>query len=192
MYFATTTNIPQKTYSFGYRIGILFLLGGLISCQEQHKPSKTIAKTANNLDSGININGFYFQSIFLILQSLSLTGKLFLNIFFFLTNSEATQNVLDKFFVDLKVIYHERFKITNEIRKKRMSTVEKILGRYQYAEYKRIVYYEMWIILENKRNFIQFDTPDADKKIRISEICDFLYLEKDMENYKYLINNKSL
>ena len=47
-----------------------------------------------------------------------------------------------------------------------MSAVEKILGRYQYAEYKRIVYYEMWIILENKRNFIQFDTPDVDKKIR--------------------------
>lgn len=63
MYFATTTNIPQKTYSFGYRIGILILLGGLISCQEQHKPSKTIAKSANNLDTGININVFNFQSI---------------------------------------------------------------------------------------------------------------------------------
>jgi hypothetical protein len=69
-----------------------------------------------------------------------------------------------------------------------MSAVEKILGRYQYSEYKRIVYYEMWIILENKRNFIQFDTPDADKKIRISEICDFLYLEKDMENYNKMNN----
>jgi len=63
MYFATTTNIPQKTYSIGYHIGILFLLGGLISCQEKHKPSKTIAKSANNLDTGININGFHFQSI---------------------------------------------------------------------------------------------------------------------------------
>ena len=69
-----------------------------------------------------------------------------------------------------------------------MSAVEKILGRYQYTEYKRIVYYEMWIILENKRNFIQFDTPDVDKKIRISEICDFLYLEKDMENYNNMNN----
>jgi hypothetical protein len=65
-----------------------------------------------------------------------------------------------------------------------MSTVEKILGRSNYVEYKRIVYYEMWIILENKRDFIQFnDIPDVDKKIRISEICDFLYLEKDMENF---------
>ena len=63
MYFTTTTNIPQKTYFIGYRIGILILLGGLISCQERPKPSKTIAKTANNLDSGLNINGFYFQSI---------------------------------------------------------------------------------------------------------------------------------
>ena len=70
-----------------------------------------------------------------------------------------------------------------------MSAVEKILGRYQYAEYKRIVYYEMWIILENKRNFIQFDTPDVDKKIRISEICDFLYLENMIsQNLLYLID----
>jgi uncharacterized Fe-S cluster-containing protein len=50
------------------------------------------------------------------------------------------------------------------------------------------MYYEMWIILENKRNFIQFDTSDVDKKIRISEICDFLYLEKDMENYNKMNN----
>jgi hypothetical protein len=70
-----------------------------------------------------------------------------------------------------------------------MSAVEKILGHSQYVEYKRIVYYEMWIILENKRDFIQFNLiPDIDKKRRISEICDFLYLEKDMENFNKMNN----
>jgi hypothetical protein len=65
-----------------------------------------------------------------------------------------------------------------------MTAVEKILGRSRYVEYKRIVYYEMWIILENKKEFIQFKSiSNLDKKIRISEICDFLYLEKDMENF---------
>ena len=70
-----------------------------------------------------------------------------------------------------------------------MSSVEKILGHSQYVEYKRIVYYEMWIILENKRDFIQFSLiSDKDKKRRISEICDFLYLEKDMENFNKMNN----
>lgn len=70
-----------------------------------------------------------------------------------------------------------------------MSAVEKILGKSHYIEYRRIVYYEMWIILENKRDFIQFDSiSNTDKKIRISEICDFLYLEKDIENFNKMNN----
>lgn len=68
-----------------------------------------------------------------------------------------------------------------------MSVVEKLLGKSNYVEYRKIVYYEMWIILENKREFIQFEKVDGeDKKIRVSEILDFLYLEKDMENFNKL------
>jgi uncharacterized Fe-S cluster-containing protein len=69
-----------------------------------------------------------------------------------------------------------------------MSEVTKLLGNSVYRIYKKTIYYEIQIILEHKKDFIQFDTPDVDKKIRISEICDFLYLEKDMENYNKMNN----
>lgn len=56
-------NIPQKTNKYYRLVAFLVLLGGFLSCQEKHKPSKTIAKSTNNVDTGININGFNFQSI---------------------------------------------------------------------------------------------------------------------------------
>ena len=70
-----------------------------------------------------------------------------------------------------------------------MSVVEKLLGFNQYSEYRKIVYYEMWIILEGKKEFIQSSyISEVHKKRRISEICDFLYLEKDMENFNKMDN----
>jgi hypothetical protein len=70
-----------------------------------------------------------------------------------------------------------------------MSVVEKLLGFNQYSEYRKIVYYEMWIILDGKKEFIQSSSiSEAHKKRRISEICDFLYLEKDMENFNKMDN----
>lgn len=70
-----------------------------------------------------------------------------------------------------------------------MSEVTKLLGNSVYRIYKKTIYYEMQIILEHKKDFIQFDSVSPpEKKRRISEICDFLYLEKDMENFKKMDN----
>lgn len=70
-----------------------------------------------------------------------------------------------------------------------MGTAEKLLGKSRYSEYKKIIYYEMDIILQNKKNFIQSESvTNLEKKKRISEICDFLYMEKDMENFRNLNN----
>jgi hypothetical protein len=70
-----------------------------------------------------------------------------------------------------------------------MSEVTKLLGDSVYRIYKKTIYHEMQIILENKKDFIQFDSVSShEKKRRISEICDFLYLEKDMENFKRIDN----
>jgi hypothetical protein len=69
------------------------------------------------------------------------------------------------------------------------STAELILGHVKYKSYKKIVYYEMWIIFDNKENFIQLESISNEDKInRVSEICDFLYLDKDMENFNKLDN----
>lgn len=70
-----------------------------------------------------------------------------------------------------------------------MSEVTKLLGNSVYRIYKKTIYYEMQIILEHKKDFIQFDSVSpSEKKRRVSEICDFLYLEKDMENFKKMDN----
>lgn len=66
-----------------------------------------------------------------------------------------------------------------------MSAAKLILGEKEYFEYKKIVYYEAYVILENSREFILAkDISNWNKTRRLSEICDFLYLEKDMENFK--------
>lgn len=66
-----------------------------------------------------------------------------------------------------------------------MSAARLILGDKEYFEYRKIVYYEVHIILENKKEFLLTkDVSNWNKIKRISEICDFLYLEKDMENFK--------
>jgi ABC-type multidrug transport system ATPase subunit len=65
----------------------------------------------------------------------------------------------------------------------------KLLGNSTYLIYKKTIYYEAFTILENKKEFIRFDSvPNGDKKKRVSEICDFLYLEKDRENFKKMDN----
>jgi len=64
-----------------------------------------------------------------------------------------------------------------------MSSVKDLLGESQYIEYKKVIYYEMGIILENKKEFIQCSIDDSKKRTRVIDICDFLYLEKDMENF---------
>ena len=66
-----------------------------------------------------------------------------------------------------------------------MSTARLILGDKEYFEYKKIVYYEVHVILENKKEFLlSRDVSNWNKMRRLSESCDFLYLEKDMENFK--------
>jgi hypothetical protein len=65
-----------------------------------------------------------------------------------------------------------------------MSVVKELLGESQYIEYKKVIYHEIGIILENKKEFIQYNLiDDSKKRTRIIDICDFLYLEKDMENF---------
>jgi hypothetical protein len=65
-----------------------------------------------------------------------------------------------------------------------MSAARRILGESQYFEYRKIVYYETHVILENRKEFISSkDVSNFNKMTRLSDICDFLYLEKDMENF---------
>jgi hypothetical protein len=66
-----------------------------------------------------------------------------------------------------------------------MSGLKDFLTLETYIEYKRIIYSEMEFILQNKKEYICFDKiQNSEKKRKISEIYDFLYLEKDEENYK--------
>ena len=68
-----------------------------------------------------------------------------------------------------------------------MSEISKFLGNDTYSKYKKIIYFETKVILENKKDFIQFDlVSNTEKERRVREICDFLYLEKDMENFKIM------
>jgi hypothetical protein len=64
-----------------------------------------------------------------------------------------------------------------------MSHLKDFLTPETYLEYKEMIYSEMKIILQNKKEYLNFNGIHiSEKRRKVSEICDFLYLENDEEN----------